>query len=92
MVVNEALAAGMPVLGSRYSQAVEDLCVEGVSGWLYRPDVGNEMRQALETALGTSWEDLNTMRRAAREAVSSVTPEWAADVLCEAVARALSED
>jgi glycosyltransferase involved in cell wall biosynthesis len=92
LVVNEAFAAGMPVLGSRYSQAVEDLCVEGVNGWLFRPDVGNEMRQALETALGTSWEQLNTMRRAAREAVSGVTPEWAADVLCEAVSRALSED
>ncbi|MGH7192506.1 MAG: glycosyltransferase, partial [Candidatus Saccharimonadales bacterium] len=26
LVVNEAMAAGLPVLGSRYSQAVEELC------------------------------------------------------------------
>ena len=62
MVVNEALAAGVPVLGSRYAQGVEDLCVEGVNGWLYRPDVGDEMRRALDAAMATSWEELNTMR------------------------------
>lgn len=28
LVVNEAMAAGLPVLGSRYSQAVEELCAE----------------------------------------------------------------
>ena len=45
MVVNEALAAGVPVLGSRYAQGVEDLCAEGVNGWLYRPDQPEEMRR-----------------------------------------------
>jgi hypothetical protein len=92
MVVNEALAAGVPVLGSRYAQGVEDLCVEGVSGWLYCPDQPDEMRQALDAAMSTSWQDLNTMRHAGREAVSGVTPQWVADVWAEAIGRALNED
>jgi glycosyltransferase involved in cell wall biosynthesis len=32
LVVNEAMAAGLPVLGSVYSQAVEELVRDGVSG------------------------------------------------------------
>jgi glycosyltransferase involved in cell wall biosynthesis len=92
MVVNEALAAGVPVLGSRYAQGVEDLCVDGVNGWLFRPDQPEEMRDALDRALSTSWQDLNIMRRAGREAVAGVTPQWVADVWTEAIARALSDE
>ena len=36
VVVNEAMAAGLPVLGSIYSQAVEELVEDGVSGWVFR--------------------------------------------------------
>jgi glycosyltransferase involved in cell wall biosynthesis len=92
MVVNEAFAAGVPVLGSRYAQAMEDLCVEGVNGWLFRPDKADEMWHALDAAMATSWEDLNTMRAAAREAVAGVTPQWVANVWCQAIERALNED
>jgi glycosyltransferase involved in cell wall biosynthesis len=92
MVVNEAFAAGVPVLGSRYAQAMEDLCVEGVNGWLFRPDKADEMWHALDAAMATSWEDLNTMRAAARDAVAGVTPQWVADVWCQAIERALNED
>ncbi len=38
MVVNEAMAAGLPVLGSVYSQAVEELVREGRNGWSFRPE------------------------------------------------------
>ena len=38
LVVNEALAAGVPVLGSLYSQAVEELVRDGENGWTFRPD------------------------------------------------------
>jgi glycosyltransferase involved in cell wall biosynthesis len=92
MVVNESLAAGVPVLGSRYAQAVEDLCVEGVNGWSFRPDHADEMWHALDAAMSTSWEDLNAMRRAGREAAAGVTPQWVADVWCQGIERALNED
>ena len=91
MVVNEALAAGVPVLGSRYAQAVDDLCVDGINGWTFRPDAGNEMETALDAALAVSAEKLNEMRRAARERVANLTPQSAADILCEAVQHALRQ-
>lgn len=90
MVVNEALASGMPVLGSRYSQAVEDLCIDGVNGWTFRPDVGNEMEQALDAAFATTYDELNAMRHAARESVSEVTAQLAAQLMCDAVEHALN--
>lgn len=92
MVVNEALAAGVPVLGSRYAQGVEDLCIDGVNGWLYHTDNAAEMRHALDAAMATSWEDLNTMRHAGREAVAGVTPQWVAEVWTEAISLALKDD
>lgn len=91
MVVNEALAAGMPVLGSVYAQAVEDLCIDGANGWRFRPDVADEMQISLETAMNTPVDELNAMRRAARETASALTPKSAADVLYQAVERAYEE-
>ena len=91
MVVNEALAMGVPVLGSRYAQAVEDLCVDGETGWTFRPDAGHEMENALEAALSASPETLNHMRRAARQRVSDLTPASAADIMHEAVLHALED-
>ena len=73
MVVNKALAAGMPILGSLYSQAVEDLCVDGVNGWTFRPDVEREMDRAINAALTTTCDDLNVMRRAAKRSIAGVT-------------------
>src|SRR6266700_2369535 len=54
MVVNEAMAAGLPVLGSLYSQAVEELVRDAQNGWCFRPDSKNEMYSALDRALNTS--------------------------------------
>ena len=38
LVVNESLAAGVPVLGSLYSQAVQELVEDGCNGWTFYPD------------------------------------------------------
>src|SRR5206468_11003060 len=59
LVVNEALAAGVPVLGSLYSQAVEELVREGENGWTFRPDRAEEMSTALERALSLSGSELD---------------------------------
>ena len=37
LVVNEAMASGLPVLGSRYSQAVEEMVTDGRTGWCFDP-------------------------------------------------------
>jgi glycosyltransferase involved in cell wall biosynthesis len=79
VVVNEAMAAGLPVLGSIYSQAVEELVEDGVSGWVFRPDDPEEVDAVLDRVLRLGAADLARMGTAAREAVRFLTPEFAAD-------------
>lgn len=85
MVVNEAMAAGLPVLGSVYSQAVEDLCVEGQTGWRFRPDLPGQMEHAIDCALNTRPEELDRMRIAARQCVAPITPAYAAECMTRAI-------
>jgi hypothetical protein len=85
LVVNEAMAAGLPVLGSRYSQAVEELVKDGITGWTFQPDHADEMMNALERALSTSPMDLQRMRAAAREEAIKITPETMASQILKAI-------
>ncbi len=84
VVTNEAMGAGLPVLGSLYSQAVEELVEDGVTGWVFRPDNPEEIYSALEKALGTTVEELAKMRSMAREGIQYLTPEFVADNILEA--------
>ncbi len=88
--VNEALASGLPVLGSIYSQGVQELCVEGETGWRFRTDQADEMDAAMTRALSTPPEQLARMRQRAREKVSSLTPQFAANCLVGAVETVLN--
>ncbi len=85
LVVNEAMAAGLPVLGSVYSQAVTELVDDGVHGWTFRPDHPDEFDTALAQVLSTPLELLEQMRRAVRERIRPVTPEATAAVFVEAI-------
>lgn len=87
LVVNEAMLAGLPILGSIYSQAVTDLCTEGETGWMFRPDHPEETVRALELCFATPDEKLLAMRHAARQRVQDITPAVAARSLV-GVARA----
>jgi glycosyltransferase involved in cell wall biosynthesis len=78
VVVNEALAAGLPVLGSLYSQALEELVQDGVNGWTYRPDHPEEIYLALDRMMTTEKEELASMRHAGRVRASLLTPEFGA--------------
>ncbi len=84
-VVNEAMAAGLPVLGSSYSEAVEELVEIDVTGWKFRPDHAEEMDKAIDQAMRVSNEQLDLMRSAARERAASFTPEDVADRILSAV-------
>jgi glycosyltransferase involved in cell wall biosynthesis len=83
LVVNEAMAAGLPVLGSVYSQAVEELVKDGVNGWVFQPDDPAAVDTVLDQTLRVGAPELARMSAAAREAVRSLTPEFAADRLVE---------
>ncbi|MBI2799511.1 MAG: glycosyltransferase family 4 protein [Gammaproteobacteria bacterium] len=74
MVVNEALASSLPVLGSIHSQAAEELIRDGVNGWLYDPELPNSLPNALDRAYAVSDSDLHSMRAAARKAALQIDP------------------
>jgi glycosyltransferase involved in cell wall biosynthesis len=85
LVVVEAMATGLPVLGSIYSQAVEDLVTDGVSGWTFHPDRQEEMDAALDRALGATVDEVDAMGARARESVRDMTPGRMADQIMRAV-------
>ena len=89
MVVNEAMSIGLPVLGSRHSQAVEELVEEGVNGWTFVPDRPEAVDEALERVLRTPPEQLARMGAAARGRVRFLTPQYVADEFADGLDMAL---
>lgn len=89
MVVVEAMASGLPILGSIYSQAVEDLVVDGRTGWTFRPDQTDDVKSAIDRALMAPKEELDRMGLAARLHVREMTPAAMADQIVSAMEYAL---
>jgi glycosyltransferase involved in cell wall biosynthesis len=85
VVVNEALASGVPVLGSLYSQAVEELVTDGVHGWTFRPDHSEEVYNAIDRALTVPIDQLDEMRRACRQEILGINVESGVQALLRAV-------
>ena len=85
LVVNEGLASGMPVLGSSYSQAVQDLVVDGENGWVYRVDHTEEVRAAVAKFLACDESTLAAMRERAKASVSFLTPQFVVDKMLEVI-------
>ena len=84
MVVVEAMASGLPVLGSVYSQAVDELVVDGETGWTFRPDHPSEVKAAIHRALSESNEQLDRSGLVARQGVKTMTPVAMADQIVAA--------
>jgi glycosyltransferase involved in cell wall biosynthesis len=80
----------LPVLGSRYSQAVEDLVDDGSTGWIFAPDNVIELDGAIERALQSSNDLLHSMGQRARQAVGRVSPDSGADAILLAINYVLS--
>jgi glycosyltransferase involved in cell wall biosynthesis len=85
VVVNEALANHVPVIGSLYSQAVEELIVDGENGWLFYPDKEEEFEQVLRKALTTSPEKLLEMKRSTRNVLHRVSVHAAVENMMKAI-------
>lgn len=79
LVVNEAMAMCLPVLGSVYSQAVDELVDDGKNGWKFVPDSAASLDQAISRALETPAEKLIRMGEKARESVKHLTAQFAAE-------------
>jgi glycosyltransferase involved in cell wall biosynthesis len=92
LVVNEGMAAGLPVLGSSYSQAVQELVRDDFNGWTFRADQPSELANALERALSVPLATLAQMREAARNSVGHLTPRYGAGRFLQAVRVAMHRD
>ncbi len=75
LVVGEALRAGLPILGSVYSEAVCEIVKDGITGWTMRPDRPESVIAALDRAFAATSEDLLRIGELAPETVQRLTPE-----------------
>jgi glycosyltransferase involved in cell wall biosynthesis len=87
LVVNEAMIAGLPVLGSRFSQAVEELVKEGVNGWLFTPTDEQDTFDAIGRALQADAATLDAMSGHAVETVVGITQEAVAKRMSETISQ-----
>jgi glycosyltransferase involved in cell wall biosynthesis len=78
LVVNEALAAGIPVLGSRESQAVEELVTDGENGWILEDSTPVGIACGLERVIDTPPAQRTKMKAAARASTAGLDPSDAA--------------
>jgi hypothetical protein len=89
MVVNEALAAGIPVLGSRYAGAAEELISGDDVGRLIDPLVPDSLDEALVAAVRDGqWTSASPTRL--RAALEGYSCETAADAILQAATDAVA--
>jgi glycosyltransferase involved in cell wall biosynthesis len=85
VVVNEAMASGLPVLGSIYGQAVSELVQDGQNGWTFRPDAVDEVFEALDRCMSVPLDKLDNMREAARATAVRLTPDYVSSLIEQAI-------
>lgn len=85
LVVNEAMHAGVPIVGSVYAQAVASLVRDGVNGWQYDPLNPATLFDAMEWYFSTDDAELAQMRVQTRRSVAERTPTWAAAGAIDAI-------
>lgn len=88
VVVLEALAAGLPVLGTDACGSVRDLVVPARAGFCARAGDAGALADALREALALPEEGLQALRRAARGAGDLVSPQHAVKRFLEVVREA----
>ena len=89
LVVNEAMAAGLPVIVSNRCGCAPDLVVQGRNGFTFNPyDVG-ELANLMLKVSSTSDEERQAMGRASQEIISWWTPETFAEHLWKAARMAI---
>ncbi|MGG6269233.1 glycosyltransferase family 4 protein [Leptolyngbya sp. AN03gr2] len=90
LVVNEAMAAGLPVLVSNRCGCFEDLVIEGVNGWGFEPDNVEQMT-LLMSKISSSEDYAKTMGNAALAHIQNFSPRYFAQGLYQAVEYALKQ-
>ena len=86
VVINEAMIAGLPVLGSIYSQAVVELVDEGVHGWLFDARDAKSIYASLDRAFACNVDQLFDMSIKAQERIAQLSPAAVARRALQAMA------
>ena len=81
IAVNEAMASGLPVLGSSNSQAVSELVEPSRGGWVFRPDDSRDVDRAIDECMSMPLEGLDAMRVHARKAAMRLDPDYVAGLI-----------
>lgn len=92
VVVNEAFASGIPVIGSIYSQAVMELVEDEVTGWKYDPLIEDNFISTFQKALQTDTQKLQKMSSKCLEAIDKITPEKVGGNIMKAIHHAAKTD
>ncbi len=91
LVVNEAMAAGLPVLVSNRCGCYEDLIIEGVNGFGFDPENSQQLTE-LMCKISSGGFNLAEMGKAALAHIQKFSPDYFAQGLIQAVNYALSSD
>ncbi|PSB04085.1 glycosyltransferase family 4 protein [Merismopedia glauca] len=89
LVVNEAMAAGLPALVSNRCGCFEDLVIEGVNGFGFDPDNSSEITN-LMLKISSEEVNLKQMGEAALEHIQKFSPDYFAQNLMQAVNYAIA--
>ena len=87
LVVNEAMAGGLPVLVSNRCGCAPDLVQEGVNGYTFDPHSVEDLAQKM-FLLATAPARLSTLAQASREIIAKWSPQTFAEGLSQAIAAA----
>jgi glycosyltransferase involved in cell wall biosynthesis len=90
LVPIEAMASGVPVLGSIFAQSVEACCVDSENSWIFDPTDHEDIMDAIDRALSTTESRIREMGIAAKKAVAHISPENSATHLHEAVEKIIA--
>lgn len=82
VVVNEAMAAGLPILLSKNCGCAEDLCQAGINGFLFDP-LNDEGLSELMLFIASNEMELKSMGEASRKIIADYTPEKWSDTVME---------
>jgi 1,2-diacylglycerol 3-alpha-glucosyltransferase len=89
LVVNEAMAAGLPVLVSNRCGCFEDLIKEGINGFGFNPNDSQQLTQ-LMVKISSGEVDLQAMGQASLKRIEKFSPDDFAEGLMQAVEYALA--
>ena len=85
LVPIEAMASGIPILGSSLAQSVETYVNDDINGWIFDPTSIEDTLYSINRMLSCSTERLLVMGQLAKKSVASISPSATAECFCKIV-------